>query len=48
MAQRIKEELNYCDVSHLYVDTYGICQEVSPRNGIKACIVAPTAQCLKV
>lgn len=34
IAQRIKEESNYCDVAHLYVATYGICQvilqELSP------------------
>lgn len=34
IAQRIKEESNYCDVDHLYVATYGICQvilqELSP------------------
>lgn len=34
IARRIKEESNYCDVAHLYVATYGICQvilqEVSP------------------
>ena len=32
--RRIKEESNYCDVAHLYVATYGICQvilqELSP------------------
>lgn len=28
IAQRIKEESNYCDVAHLYVATYGICQVV--------------------
>jgi len=34
IARRIKEESNYCDVAHLYVATYGICQvilqELSP------------------
>lgn len=34
VARRIKEESNYCDVAHLYVATYGICQvilhELSP------------------
>lgn len=34
IAQRIKKESNYCDVAHLYVATYGICQvilqELSP------------------
>lgn len=34
IAQRIKEESNYCDVAQLYVATYGICQvilqELSP------------------
>ncbi len=34
IAQRLKEESNYCDVAHLYVATYGICQvilqELSP------------------
>lgn len=34
VAQRIKKESNYCDVAHLYVATYGICQvilqELSP------------------
>lgn len=34
VAQRIKEESNYCDVAHLYVATYGVCQvilqELSP------------------
>lgn len=34
IAQRIKEKSNYCDVAHLYVATYGICQvilqELSP------------------
>ena len=34
IAQRIKKKSNYCDVSHLYVATYGICQvilqELSP------------------
>ncbi|MCM1142177.1 MAG: hypothetical protein NC453_26705 [Muribaculum sp.] len=28
IARRIKEESNYCDVAHLYVATYGICQVV--------------------
>lgn len=28
LARRIKEESNYCDVAHLYVATYGICQVV--------------------
>lgn len=28
VAQRIKESSNYCDVAHLYVATYGICQVV--------------------
>lgn len=28
VAQRIREESNYCDVAHLYVATYGICQVV--------------------
>lgn len=34
VAQRIKQESNYCDAAHLYVATYGICQvalkELSP------------------
>ena len=34
IAQRIKKASNYCDVAHLYVATYGICQvilqELSP------------------
>lgn len=34
VARRIKEKSNYCDVAHLYVATYGICQvilqELSP------------------
>ena len=34
ITQRIKEESNHCDVAHLYVATYGICQviltELSP------------------
>lgn len=34
IARRIREESNYCDVAHLYVTTYGICQvilqELSP------------------
>lgn len=34
LERRIREESNYCDVSHLYVATYGICQvilqELSP------------------
>lgn len=34
IAQRIKEKSNYCNVAHLYVATYGICQvilqELSP------------------
>lgn len=34
VEQRIKESSNYCDVAHLYVATYGICQvilqELSP------------------
>lgn len=34
VVQRIKEESNYCDVAHLHVATYGICQvilqELSP------------------
>lgn len=28
IARRIKEESNYCDVAHLYVATYGICQVI--------------------
>ena len=28
LARRIKEESNYCDVAHLYVTTYGICQVI--------------------
>lgn len=28
IARRIREESNYCDVAHLYVATYGICQVV--------------------
>lgn len=28
IARRIKEESNHCDVAHLYVATYGICQVV--------------------
>lgn len=28
IARRIKEESNYCDVAHLYVVTYGICQVI--------------------
>lgn len=36
VAQRIKEGSNYCDVAHLYVATYGVCQvilqELSPIN----------------
>ena len=34
VARRIKEQSNYCDVAHLYVATFGICQvimhELSP------------------
>lgn len=34
IARRIKEQSNYCDVAHLYVTTFGICQlilqELSP------------------
>ena len=34
IARRIKEESNHCDVAHLYVATYGLCQvilqELSP------------------
>lgn len=28
LERRIREESNYCDVSHLYVATYGICQVI--------------------
>lgn len=28
LERRIKEESNYCDVKHLYVATYGICQVI--------------------